>query len=323
MLCIHSLQEASEVFKALSADARIQIMELIYENNNLSMNDLANMVGVTNSAITLHISKLESAGLVTVKTTSGKRGISKIIQPVHDRIIIDMFENSKSNPLPCYEDSIGVGQYTTCDIHPTCGICTPKEIIGELDDPRVFSYPDRFNAGILWFGYGSITYNLPNRLHAGQKIREIQISFEISSECPSYNNDYPSDIYFYINGTLLGSWVSPGDFGDRKGMIAPAWWPAPLNQYGLLKTLVINHKGTFIDGTHQIGKTTLKDLNIDYNSTIDLTFSVPKDTANCGGMTLFGEDFGDYSQDIQMKLFYVNQRTVAGEELPVKEEQDA
>lgn len=319
MLCLHSLQEAAEVFKALSTPTRLQIMELIYENDNLSMNDLATTLNVTNSAITLHVSKLESAGLVTIKTTSGKRGVQKIVQPVHDRIIIDMFSDRNQNFLPSYEDSIAVGHYTRCDIHPTCGICTPKEIIGEFDDPRVFSYPERFQAGILWLGYGSITYNLPNRLKAGQVAREIQISFEISSECPSYNNDYPSDIHFYINDKFLGSWVSPGDFGDRKGMISPSWWPAPLNQYGLLKTLLINEKGTFIDGTNRIGDTTLADLAIDYNSTIDLTFAVPKDTANCGGLTLFGEDFGDYSQNIQMKIYYISRNPEAMEQRGTKE----
>ncbi|MBP5493158.1 MAG: winged helix-turn-helix transcriptional regulator [Clostridiales bacterium] len=313
MLCLHSLQEASEVFKALSTETRIQIMELIYENNNLSMNDLASILGVTNSAITLHISKLEKAGLVSIKTMSGKRGIQKIIQPIHDRIIIDMFHDANENPLPCYEDSIGIGHYTRADIHPTCGICTSKEIIGELDDPRVFSYPERFNAGVLWFGYGSITYNLPNRLRAGQTLREIQISFEISSECPSFNNDYPSDIYFYINDICLGNWISPGDYGDRKGLISPTWWPEPLNQYGLLKTLLINDRGTFIDGTHKIGDLTISDLNIDYNSEIDLTFAVPRETPNCGGMTLFGEDFGDYSQNIVMKLYYQYRRNKEGQ----------
>ena len=77
-----------------------------------------------------------------------------------------------------------------------------------------------------------------------------------------------------------------------------------MNQYGLLKTLIINSDGTFIDGNAQISTTTIDDLNIDYNSTIDFRFSVPKDTANCGGLTLFGEEFGDYSQSICVKAFY-------------------
>lgn len=302
MLYLHSLSESEEIFKALSTPMRLRIMELIYQNDQLSMNDLAEALDLTNSAISLHVSKLESAGLVTIKTTSGKRGIMKIVQPVYSRLIVDMAPQSA--PRHCYQDEIYVGQYTSCDIHPTCGLATSANIIGELDDPRVFSYPERFNAGVLWLGYGSVTYNLPNRLRAGETLEELQISFEISSECPEFNEDYPSDIHFSINDKPLGKWISPGDYGARRGILSPYWWPELLNQYGLLKTLVINSEGTFIDGTHRISKTTIQDLNIDYNSVIHLTFAVPKDTANCGGMTLFGEDFGDYNQNIRVKAYY-------------------
>ena len=78
MLYLHSLQEAEETFKALSTPMRLRILELVYENNNLSLNDLAEALGLTNSAISLHVGKLEGAGLVTIKTTSGKRGIRKV-----------------------------------------------------------------------------------------------------------------------------------------------------------------------------------------------------------------------------------------------------
>lgn len=303
MLYLRSLKEAEEVFKALSTPMRLRIMELIYENE-LSMNELAEALELTNSAISLHVSKLEAAGLVTIRTMSGKRGIMKVVQPVHSRLLVDMAPQEK--PRHCYQDDIAVGQYTSCNVHPTCGLATTTNIIGELDDPRVFSYPERFRAGILWIGYGSITYNLPNRLRAGQTLQELQISFEISSECPEINEDYPSDIYFEINGIPLGNWISPGDYGARKGILSPFWWPELLNQYGLLKTLIINSEGTFIDGTHRISKTTIQDLHIDYNSVINFTFSVPKDTANCGGMTLFGEEFGDYNQNIRIKAYYDN-----------------
>ena len=197
MLYLHSLREAEEVFKALSTPMRLRIMELIYEQE-MSMNDLAEALGLTNSAISLHVGKLESAGLVTIRTSSGKRGIMKIIQPVYSRMIVDIAPQAQ--PRHCYQDDIAVGCYTACEIHPTCGLATAANIIGELDVPRVFSYPERFRAGILWFAYGSITYNLPNRLNAGQVLRELQISFEVSSECPEINEDYPSDIYFDING---------------------------------------------------------------------------------------------------------------------------
>ena len=302
MLYLHSLHEAEDVFKALSAPMRVRIMELIYEDNNLSMNDLAEKLGLTNSAISLHVSKLEEAGLVNIRTASGKRGIMKIVQPSYKKLIVDLTPQSKERL--CYTDNISVGHFTSVDVHPTCGLSTATNIIGELDDPRVFAYPERFQAGILWIGYGSVTYTLPNRLRAGQELEELQISFEISSECPEVNEDYPSDIYFEINGVSLGHWISPGDYGSRKGILNPLWWPELLNQYGLLKTLIINSEGTFIDGTHKISKHTIGDLKIDYRSPISLKFSVPKDTANCGGMTLFGEEFGDYNQSIRVKAYY-------------------
>ena len=313
MLYLHSLKDAEEIFKALSTPMRVRIMELIYQNNHLSMNELAEALELTNSAISLHVSKLENAGLVTIQTTAGKRGVMKIVQPTYKRLIVDLTPETQANIRPCYQDSIAVGHYTFADVHPTCGLSTAKNIIGELDDPRVFAYPERFQASILWIGWGSILYNLPNRLNPGQKLTELRISFEISSECPEINEDYPSDIYFEINNIPLGKWISPGDYGARKGMLSPDWWSELLNQYGLLKTLIIDEKGTFIDGpNNRISETTINDLNIDYNSSIAFKFSVPRDTANCGGMTLFGEDFGDYSQNILVKAYYEDEEPVNG-----------
>lgn len=304
MLYLNSLNEAEEVFKALSTPMRIKIMELIYGNDHMSMNDLAEALDLTNSAISMHVGKLEAAGLVTIQTTSGKRGVMKVVRPKYERLIIDMTPDANKGTRNCYTDEIAIGHYTNIEVHPTCGLSTSGNLIGDLDNPKVFSYPERFKADILWIGHGFVTYNLPNRLRPGQKLTEIQISFELSSECPEFNEDYPSDIYFDINGKALGKWISPGDFGNRRGMLCPNWWPDGLNQYGLLKTLIINSAGTFMDGTHRLSGTTINDLNLDYNSDINLTFSVPADTANCGGLTLFGESFGDYSQNIQCKLYY-------------------
>lgn len=305
MLYFKSIGEAEKVFKALSTPMRLKIMEMIYQNDHLSMNDLAEALGLTNGAISMHVSKLEEADLVKIKTTSGKRGTMKLVRPKHDRLMIDLAPTNDAQK--CYTDDIRVGYYTTCNINPTCGLATGKEIIGSLDDPRVFSFPDRFNAGILWFGNGYVEYNLPNHLQPGQTLSELHISFEISSECPEYNEDYPSDIYFSINGIPLGTWISPGDFGARKGYVSPAWWPERLNQYGLLKTLIINGEGCFMDGNHKISHTTIQDLNINYNSFITFRFEVPKDTANVGGCTLFGEDFGDHNQAIRIKTFYTEE----------------
>lgn len=302
MLYCKSIQEAELVFKALSTPMRLKIMEMIYQDNSLNMNDLAQALDLTNGAISMHVSKLEEAGLIKIKTTSGKRGTMKIIQPKHDRLMVDLapFQERRK----CYTDDIRVGYYTNCNISPTCGLATVKEIIGSFDEPRVFTYPERFHAGILWFGSGFVDYNLPNHLQPGQRLTELEISFEISSECPEYNEDFPSDIYFSINKIPLGMWISPGDYGSRRGFVSPAWWPERLNQYGLLKTLIINQEGCFMDGTHKISDVRIQDLNITYNTYVTFRFEVPRDTANVGGCTLFGEDFGDYNQAIRLKVYY-------------------
>lgn len=306
MLYFKSISEAEDVFKALSTPMRLKIMEMIYENDQLSMNDLAESLGLTNSAISMHVGKLVDAGLVKIHTTSGKRGTMKIVRPRYDRLMIDLCPEKEAKK--CYTDDIKIGYFTSFSATPTCGMATAKKIIGELDDPRSFSFPERFEASILWIASGHVEYNLPNHLQAGQTLTELQISFEISSEAPETNEDYPSDIYFSINGKSLGTWISPGDYGARKGYISPVWWPEPLNQYGLLKTLIINSEGTFIDGGAQISDTTIYDLNIDYTSFISFRIEVPKDTANCGGLTLFGEDFGDHNQAIKVKMFYDENR---------------
>ena len=59
-----------------------------------------------------------------------------------------------------------------------------------------------------------------------------------------------------------------------------------------------------MDGTAKLSSVTIDDLALNYDSIINFTFSVPADTPNCGGFTLFGVSFGDYSQNIVVKLFY-------------------
>lgn len=297
-----SMQAALPVFKALSAPMRIKIMELLYEEGDKNLNDLAVALGLTNSALSLHTKILKEAGLIEVHTTAGKRGSMKICKPLYDILMIDM-RNEKEN-RKFYEDSIPVGYYAGCEGKPTCGIATSQSIIGEFDDPRYFLFPEHVDCSIFWFASGMVQYTLPNHLIAGQTITQLELSFEISSESPGYNEDYPSDIQFYLNDIYLGYWVSPGDFGARRGLLTPDWWPTFCNQYGLLKTLVINEEGTFIDGGNKISDVKITDIKLSYLSTINFRFEVSTNSNNCGGFTIFGSGFGDYDQGIIFKTFY-------------------
>lgn len=298
-----SMWEAQPVFKALSAPMRVRIMELLYEEGDWKLDDIARALKLTNSAVSMHVERLVEAGLVTVQTVPGIRGICKICKPCYGGMMVDMCPNLPEQQN-FYTDDIPVGAYYECAVTPTCGIATPKQIIGEFDMPKYFMFPNHYDAGVFWIGTGYVLYCLPNRLKPGERLVKLTLSMELSSEYPGYNEDFPSDIYFEVAGVNVGKWISPGDYGSRRGHYTPAWWPENCNQYGLLKTLSITREGTFIDGGFRIGDVTVDELRIDYTTQITFRISVPKDTKNCGGLTVFGRGFGDYDQGIVCTEYY-------------------
>lgn len=87
MLYLSTLEEAQAVIKALSAPMRMEIMKILYKTPGVSMNYLAQTLGLTNSAVTMHIGKLTEAGLVEIQTASGKRGTMKLISRPNGRNI--------------------------------------------------------------------------------------------------------------------------------------------------------------------------------------------------------------------------------------------
>ena len=297
MIHITSLDDGLELFKALGSDIRIQILKILLENNQMSMNQLANELNISNGALTGHIKKLEECGLISTSNDSSGHGNQKLCSLIQDRILVEIEKPIDLSNV--YNTSIKVGQFSSHNVCPTCGMATSSE----LDDVRYFDHPDRFNADIMWFTKGYVEYVIPNLIPRNQKITQLSLSAEISSEAPGIDNNWPSDISFYINDTLVGTWTSPGDYGDVRGMFTPEWWPQNWNQYGLLKLLVINHKGTFIDGL-KISDITTSELNLDYTSTIRFRIAVEENSAHVGGLTIFGKSFGNYDQDIVVSINY-------------------
>ena len=301
MIHITSLDDGLELFKALGSDIRIQILKILLENNQMSMNQIANELNISNGALTGHIKKLEECGLISTSNDSSGHGNQKLCSLIQDRILVEIEKPIDLSNV--YNTSIKVGQFSSHNVYPTCGMATSSFVIGELDDVRYFDHPDRFNADIMWFTKGYVEYVIPNLIPRNQKITQLSLSAEISSEAPGIDNNWPSDISFYINDTLVGTWTSPGDYGDVRGMFTPEWWPQNWNQYGLLKLLVINHKGTFIDGL-KISDITTSELNLDYTSTIRFRIAVEENSAHVGGLTIFGKSFGNYDQDIVVSINY-------------------
>jgi ArsR family transcriptional regulator, arsenate/arsenite/antimonite-responsive transcriptional repressor len=57
------MKEAAELFKLLSVDKRIEIVELL-KKEDMSVNAIADTMGITQSAVSQHLRVLKSAGLV-------------------------------------------------------------------------------------------------------------------------------------------------------------------------------------------------------------------------------------------------------------------
>lgn len=301
MLHIKSLEEGLEIFKALGSNIRVEIIKILRDNNGMNMNDLAAKLNITNGALTSHIKKLEDCDLISITSESAGHGNQKICSVHLDKILIEF--DSIEDESNVYQTELKVGHFSNYSVYPTCGLASATAIIGEVDDNRYFAHPDRYNADILWFTKGFVEYIIPNFIPFSQKIDKLTISAELSSEAPGVNDVWPSDISFYINDTFVGSWTSPGDFGDVKGIFTPDWWYPNWNQYGLLKLLVINKKGTFIDGL-QISNVTINDLNLTDKSSIRLKLSVNDDSDYVGGLTIYGKNFGNYNQDINIRINY-------------------
>lgn len=301
MMHITSLDDGLELFKALGSEVRIQILKLLLDNKQMSMNQLASSLNITSGALTAHIKKMESCGLIAISNESAAHGNQKMCSISTNKILVDIQKEADFHNVHVTE--LKVGHYSDHSICPTCGLATATALIGETDDCRYFDHPDRFNADILWLTKGYVEYTIPNFIPRSQKITGISISCELSSEAPGINDSWPSDISFFINDTPVGVWTSPGDFGDSRGMLTPDWWPMNWNQYGLLKLLAINNQGTFIDGL-KISNVTIESLKLKPGSAIRFRIAVLEDAKNVGGLTIFGKSFGNYGQDIRVSVNY-------------------
>lgn len=301
MLHIKSLEEGLNIFKALGSDIRIEIIKILLKSDGMNLNELAHHLNITNGALTGHIRKLERAGLISIVNETASHGNQKKCSVLLDKILIDLESQIENNNT--YSTSIKVGHYSSFQVSPTCGLASATNMIGEMDDIRYFAHPDHYDADILWFSQGYVEYIIPIFIPSVKKIDQITISMEICSEAPGSNPNWPSDISFYLNDMKLGTWTSPGDFGDMAGALTPTWWLPGLNQYGLLKFLVINDKATFIDGK-QISDIGIKKFSLISQGFLRLKLAVEPDATHIGGLTIFGKNFGNYSQDIEVQISY-------------------
>lgn len=288
------------IYEALASKVRLKIIQLL-SKQPMNIKELANELSLSSAILTMHIRKLEEAQIIKSERVHINGAIHKVSNLILDSLEID-FPTKQELLKRFHELTLPIGHYTDFNITPTCGLATQDTVIGFFDDPRYFLAPERVNASILWFTQGFVEYKLPNHLLSDQTPIALEISLELCSEAPGVNNHWPSDITFFLNGIKLGLWTSPGDFGGSRGRYTPEWWSLDLGQYGFLKIIKIDENGTFMDG-QKISDITLNQINIRQQQ---WTFrvSVLEESEHAGGVTIFGAGFGNYNQDIILRLYY-------------------
>lgn len=287
------------ILEVFSSQTRVAIIELL-GTRSMNIGELAAALDLSSAIITRHIQQMATAGIIHCEAMPGRRGTQKICSLAVEAITLTLRSQPREQHIHVHE--IPVGQYSGYQVQPTCGLASASGLIGMNDDPRYFADPAHIQASLLWFGSGWVAYRVPNFLLGGQTARSLEISLEVCSEAPVYKEHHPSDIGFRVNGMLLGVWTSPGDFGEKKGLLTPDWWQGG-SQYGILKTIRVDDTGSFIDGV-RTSDITVDQLGIQYGQEITFRVEVDEEACHKGGLNLFGKQFGNYGQDIRVALGY-------------------
>jgi len=300
-LVINPLEDLNKI-KALASEPRVQMLDLL-RKKTCNINEISDELKLPQSTVATHISILEDAGLLVTESVKAKKGNQKLCKPSFKELLIQ-FPEEKSEKENFIEVEMPIGIFTDCHVTSPCGLCSADKIIGFLDIPDSFLNPDRMKAGLLWCGSGYFEYKFPNNsMYDQKKIQKLEISMELSSETPGTNPNWLSDITVWVNRTEIGTWTSPGDFGDKRGKYTPDWWKLEGSQYGLLKNFYITNEGSFIDGV-KISDVTISDLHIPDHHSIRVKVGVKEDAVHMGGMNIFGKGFGNYDQGIILRTYF-------------------
>ncbi len=294
-------EPVAEVFQALASRTRVAILRYLGDRN-VAVNQIARDLDLKPSTATMHITILEHAGLLHSELQPASRGLQKVCARTYDELVFDLPRGPR-HTRDSVDVEMPIGGFSDFSVEPTCGLVTATGLIGFLDDPAAFYEPARLEAQLLWFRSGYVEYRFPNRIPPGAKAHSLQLTAEICSEAPLHDLDWPSDIAVWINGVALGEWTCPSDFGGQRGRLTPSWWEEKDSQFGVLKRWLVTGDGATIDGV-RLSTVDLEALELNAGKPIVVRIGVRPDADNVGGLNLFGRAFGNYPQDLNLRIEY-------------------
>jgi predicted transcriptional regulator len=289
------------VLRALASAPRRKILQLLGDKL-YNVSEIAAALGMPVSTANLHVTALEGAGLIHTERRPASRGSQKLCVRAFDDIAV-MFARAPAEIGETISVSVPVGSYVAFDVAPSCGLASADGIIGLFDDPASFYDADRGDAQLVWFHHGYVEYRVAHRLPTSAQLESVQVSCEVCSEAPLHHDEWPSDVTVSINDVEVGTWTSPADFGGQRGLLTPSWWEDRNSQYGLLKIWQVNGGGGWVDGI-RAADVTLADLAVPARPYLTVRVAVRPDARHVGGVNLFGRGFGNYPQDLVVRLKY-------------------
>ena len=300
---ITDIEKVAEIAHALSSPVRLKILSLI-EEKPLNISKIADELQMPLSSTALAIRELEKSGLVITTSKPGVRGSQKLCGLKVDSLFIQIKDQEISSSEDIYVEQMPIGNYSDFRIVAPCGILSKDGFITPEDSPQGFFMPEHVNAQLIWFTKGYLEYRFFNRFLRRAKFpQSIEFSFEMCSEAPGYNSEWRSDISVWLNQKRIGTLISLGDYGNRRGRLNPVWWSSNNTQYGFLHRICITSEGTLLDD-YLNPSFTLSDLSFVEDDYISLKLGVEDNAKYIGGMNLFGEQFGDYPQSIVMRAVF-------------------
>ncbi|MGL4810986.1 MAG: ArsR/SmtB family transcription factor, partial [Beijerinckiaceae bacterium] len=237
-----------QFLRGLASPVRLRIMRHLLRHGPGNINQIAEALALPQSTIATNVQVLEETELIATTLSKGAKGQQKICTARYAEIVVNLDPEDINRQKNVVEVEMPLGLYTSSNVFAPCGLCSTERILGVLDVPELFLDPSRVQAALIWFGRGYVEYKFPNNAKVlKSRIKALEFSMELSSEVPGTNPDWPSDISLWVNDRKIGTWASPGDYGDRRGTFTPAWWKLEGSQYGILTNWRVTSDGTMLN----------------------------------------------------------------------------
>lgn len=294
-------ESIAKIARALSVDVRLKILKYLL-NRSVSLSEISKNLNIPISSVSRHIDILEDAGLVVISYQPGLKGHTKFCAQAVLDVKISLIANKLDSKLKSIITEMPVGMYSDCKVSAPCGMVGKEANLGQFDDTQIFYSPLRAQAECLWFKSGYVTYMFSSPQKDYETRQRISFSLEVCSDTIYYNNNWPSDITVKINGFEILTFTSPGNFGGKRGRLTPEYWPITSSQFGQLKKISVDKNGVYLDNVFIHKHITFDDLHLFDKDSISFTIGVKDDAEHCGGISIFGKNFGDFGQAIIMKI---------------------